>query len=149
MRIGRLKLIVLLLPMMTGCLRHNRVLQRPEVNIPVTSPDVLQLVDVVNRRYDPISSLTATLEVAVTVKGIHPGEVTDYASCPGYLWLRKPCSLRILILVPVLHTRAVDPASDGIGFTLRMPSRNRTIQGTNAVTSPPIIPWRICVPTYS
>jgi hypothetical protein len=108
MRIARLKLIVLLLTMMTGCLRHTRVSQQPEFSAPVPSPNVLQLVETINRRYDQISSLTATLEVAVTVGGTHPGEVTDYAPCPGYLLFRKPYGLRVLILVPVLHTHAVD-----------------------------------------
>jgi len=60
MRIARLKLIVLLLPMMTGCLRHTRVSQQPEFSAPVPSPNVLQLVETINRRYDQISSLTAT-----------------------------------------------------------------------------------------
>jgi hypothetical protein len=67
MRIGRLKLIVLLLPMMTGCLRHTRVSQQPEFSAPVPSLNVLQLVETINRRYDQISSLTATLKVAVAV----------------------------------------------------------------------------------
>jgi hypothetical protein len=136
MRIGRLKLIVLLLPMMTGCLRHTRVSQQPEFSAPVPSPNVLQLVETINRRYDQISSLTATLEVAVTVGAPHPGEVTDYAPCPGYLLFRKPYGLRVLILVPVLHTHAVDLASDGMSFTLLMPPRNRAIVGNNTVTKP-------------
>jgi hypothetical protein len=134
MRIGRLKLIVLLLPMMAGCLRHTRVSQQPEFSAPVRSPNVLQLVETINRRYDQISSLTATLEVALTVSGTHPGEVTDYAPCPGYLLFRKPYGLRVLILVPVLHTHAVDLASDGMSFTLLMPPRNRAIVGKNTVT---------------
>src|SRR5580692_2971716 len=134
MRIGRLKFFALLLPMMTGCLRHTRVSRQPEFSVPVPSPNVLQLVETINRRYDQISSLTATLEVAVTVGGTHPAEVTDYAPCPGYLLFRKPYKLRVLILVPVLHTRAVDLASDGMGFTLLIPSRNRAIEGDNTMT---------------
>ena len=134
MRIARLKFLALLLPMITGCLRHTRALRQPEPNTPVASPNVLQMVETINRRYEQISSLTATLEVAVTVNGTHPGEVTDYTSCPGYLLFRKPYNLRVLILVPVLHTHAVDLASDGIGFTLLLPSRNRAIEGNNTVS---------------
>jgi hypothetical protein len=136
MRIGWLKPFLLLLPMTTGCLRHTRVSQQPELNTPIANPDVLQLVETINRRYEQISSLTATLEVAVTVRGTHPGEVTDYTPCPGYLVFRKPYGLRVLILVPVLHTHAVDLASDGVGFTLLIPSRNRAIEGNNTVTKP-------------
>jgi hypothetical protein len=134
MRIGCLRLFVLLLPMTTGCLRHTRVSQQPEINSPIANPNILQLVETINRRYDQISSLTATLEVAVTVGGTHPGEVTDYAPCPGYLLFRKPYGLRVLILVPVLHTHAVDLASDGMSFTLLIPPRNRAVEGNNTVT---------------
>jgi hypothetical protein len=122
--------------MATGCLRHTRVSQQPELNTPIANPDALQLVETINRRYEQISSLTATLEVAVTVRGTHPGEVTDYAPCPGYLLFRKPYGLRVLILVPVLRTHAVDLASDGLSFTLLIPPRNRAIEGTNTVTKP-------------
>jgi hypothetical protein len=134
MRIGCLKLFVLLLPMTTGCLRHTRVSQQSELNTPIANPDVLQMVETINRRYEQISSLTATLEVSVTVGGTHPGEVTDYAPCPGYLLFRKPYRLRVLILVPVLHTHAVDLASDGMSFTLLIPPKNRAIEGNNTVT---------------
>jgi hypothetical protein len=137
MRIGCLRLFVLLLPMTTGCLRHTRVSQQPEINSPIANPNILQLVETINRRYDLISSFTATLEVAVTVGGTHPGEVTDYTPCPGYLLFRKPYRLRVLILVPVLHTQAVDLASDGMSFTLLIPPRNRAIEGNNTVTKSP------------
>src|ERR1700721_1964024 len=106
MRIGRLKFFALLLPMMTGCLRHTRVSRQPEFSVPVPNPNILQLVETINRRYDQISSLTATLEVAVTVSGTHPGEVTDYTPCPGYLVFRKPYGLRVVILSPLRHTHA-------------------------------------------
>jgi hypothetical protein len=76
-------------------------------------------------RYHP---LLPRWKFAVTVKRTHPDEVTDYASCPGYLLFRKPYNLRVLILVPVLHSHAVDLASDGMGFTLLIPSRNRAIE---------------------
>src|SRR3984957_13933417 len=134
MRIGCLRLFVLLLPMTTGCLRHTRVSQQPEINSPIANPNILQLVETINRRYDLILSFTATLEVALTVGGTHPGEVTDYAPCPGYLLFRKPYGLRVLLLVPVLHTHAVDLASDGMSFTLLMPPRNRAIVGNNTAT---------------
>jgi outer membrane lipoprotein-sorting protein len=134
MRIGPSKLLVFLFPLLSGCLRNTRLLQQPESNSPIVNPSVLQLVETVNQRYDRISSLTVTVDVAVTVGGIHTGEETNYSPCSGYLLLRKPNMLRVLILVPVLHTRAMDMVSDGTSFTLLMPSKNRAIEGTNTVT---------------
>jgi hypothetical protein len=128
MRIGPLKLLTLLLPVMTGCLRHTRVLQQPELTSSIGNLDVLQLVETISRRYDQISSLTDTLDFAVTVAGTHPGEEADYTPCLGYLLFRKPYMIRVLILMPVLHTHAVDLASDGTSFTLLMPPTNRAIE---------------------
>ena len=49
---------------------------------------------------------------------------------------RKPKMLRVLILVPVLHTDALDLASDGNTFKLYLiPRSNKVIEGKNSVTS--------------
>ena len=42
--------------------------------------------------------------------------------------------LRVLVLVPVLHSRAMDLVSDGTVFTLLIPPKNRVIQGKNTIT---------------
>jgi outer membrane lipoprotein-sorting protein len=133
MRKGWLRLSALLLPVLTGCLSHTRKLEQPEL-IPVINPDVAQLIEITNRRYQHVSSLTATLDFAVSVSGPDRSEWTDYTPCSGYLLFRKPHMLRVLVLVPVLHTRAVDLVSDGTTFTLYIPSKNRAIEGKNTVT---------------
>jgi Glycosyltransferase family 87 len=126
MRFRWLKHFVLLMPMMTGCVRHTRVLQQQKLNSPVASPDVLQLVETVNRRYDQICSLTATLEFGVTVSGPHPGEETDYTPCSGYILFRKPYMLRVLILVPVISA-TVPSASARAGDSDAGVSRFRVV----------------------
>jgi outer membrane lipoprotein-sorting protein len=133
MRKSWLKLSALLLPVATGCLSHTRKLDQPEL-IPVIKPDVAQLIEIINQRYQQVSSLTATLDFAVSVSGPGRSEWTDYTTCSGYLLFRKPYMLRVLVLVPVLHTRALDLVSDGTTFTLFIPPKNRAIEGKNTVT---------------
>ena len=133
MRKGWLKLSALFLPVVTGCLSHTRKLEQPQL-IPVINPNVAQLIEIINRRYQQVSSLTATLDFAVSVSGSDRTEWTDYTSCSGYLLFRKPHMLRVLVLVPVLHTRVMDLASDGTTFTLFIPPKNRAIEGKNTVT---------------
>jgi hypothetical protein len=62
------------------------------------------------------------------------GKETDTTSFGGYILLRKPDSLRVLGLVPVLRTHAFDLASDGTDFKLYIPVKNKAIVGPNAVT---------------
>lgn len=126
----------LLLPVLTGCLSHTRKLQQPVLAGPVLDADVVQLISGINHRYETISSLTATAEFAPSIGGAHQGQETDYTSSTGYILFRKPESLRVLVLVPVLHTHAVDLASNGKTFTLLIPPKNRAIVGKNTVTKP-------------
>ena len=136
MRKDWLKLLALLLPVLTGCLSHTRKLQQPRLAGAALNADAVQLVEAVNHRYNQINSLTATVEFAASVGGAHKGQQTDYPSFQGYILFRKPEMLRVLGLVPVLHTHAFDLASDGSNFTLLIPSKSRAIEGTNAVSKP-------------
>jgi hypothetical protein len=73
----------------------------------------MQLVEAVNRRYDQVNSLSATVDFAASVGGAHTGKQTDYTSIHGYIRLRKPQMLRVLGYLPVVRLRAFDLASDG------------------------------------
>jgi hypothetical protein len=136
MRKEWLNSLLLLLPMITGCLSHTVKLQQPELAGPVVNADVLQLVETINQRYDQISSLTATVEFTASVGGEDHGKRTDYASCKGYILFRKPRMLRVLVLLPVLQTRALDLVSNGANFTLLIPSKNRAVEGSDTITRP-------------
>lgn len=126
-----LTLWVLGLPLLGGCLKHTRKLVKPTVAGPAMSATVLDLVAGINERYNKISSLNATVEFAASQGGVRHGEQTDYTPVQGYILFRKPKMLRVLGLVPVLHTRAFDLASNGSTFTLLIPPKNQAIEGSN------------------
>jgi hypothetical protein len=98
--------------------------------------DAVQLVEAINQRYEQVNNLTATVDFAASVGGAHKGQETDYTSIRGYIIFQKPQMLRVLGLVPVLHTHAFDLASNGETFTLLIPPRSRAIVGSNSVTNP-------------
>jgi hypothetical protein len=82
------------------------------------------------------------------VGGAHKGQETDYTSIRGYIIFQKPKMLRVLGLVPVLHTHAFDLASNGETFTLLMPTRSRAIIGSNSVTNPAASPLENMRPEF-
>src|ERR1700744_486424 len=125
MRRDWLKLLALVVPVLTGWLSPTRKLQQPKLAGTVMNADAVQLVEAVNKRYEQIHSLTATVDFAASVGGAHKGKETDYTSVPGYIVFGKPQMLRVLGLVPVLRTHAFDLASDGQAFTLLIPPRSR------------------------
>lgn len=126
--------ITLCLPALTGCLSHTRKLPQPKMPSVVLSADSEQLVSNINKQYEAIQTLNATVEFQASVGGEQKGKITDYTSVKGYILLRKPEMLRVLGLLPVLNTRAFDLASDGATFKLWIPHENKAIIGTNAVS---------------
>src|SRR5271155_3370449 len=128
--------IALALPVLTGCLSHTRKLPQPKMPSIVQSADVQQLVNNINKQYDSIETLNATVEFQASVGGEQKGKVTDYTSVRGFILLRKPEMLRVLGLLPVLSTRAFDLASDGSSFKLLIPHENKAIVGSNTVGKP-------------
>lgn len=124
---------MLLLPLLNGCLWHTRRIKQakpPEVVMTATAED---LVREINGQCDNIHSLSATVEFQATVGGPRKGKEKTYTSFTGYILLRKPESLRVIGLVPVLHTRAFDMASNGQTFKLWIPHENKVFEGPNAV----------------
>lgn len=129
--------MLLLLPALTGCLTHTRKLpplRKPEL---VLTADAAELVAGINRSYEAVQSLTATVTFQATVNKSVKGEGTDYTGVPGYILLRKPGKLRVLGLVPVLHTHAFDLASDGQSFRLVIPPLNKAIEGSSSKVTKP------------
>ena len=135
MRRDWLKFLALMVPVLTGCLSHTRSLQKPIMAGTVLNADAVQLVEAVNRRYDQVNSLTATVDFAASVGGAHTGKETDYTSFHGYILFRKPQMLRVIGLLPVVRTHAFDLASNGQTFTMVIPHYNKAIEGSNAVTT--------------
>jgi outer membrane lipoprotein-sorting protein len=128
-------LAALCLSALTGCLSHTRKLQIPKGPLVVMTADAAQLVGNVNRAYDAIHSLNATVDLQASVGGLKKGSVTDYTSFRAYILVRKPEMLRVLGLLPVVRTPAFDLVSDGHTFKLMIPSKNQAIEGKNSVVT--------------
>jgi outer membrane lipoprotein-sorting protein len=125
---------MLLLPLLNGCLVHTRVVQKAIAPSEVITATADQLVKSINDRCQDIHSLRATVEFQATEGGPKKGKEKTFTSFSGYILLRKPESLRVIGLLPVLHTRAFDMATDGSTFKLLVPHNNKVIEGPNTVT---------------
>ena len=126
------------LPMLalSGCLKHTRILERPETPAVVLTASPQQLIQQVNDRFDAIHSMNATVLIRASVGDAAKGKETDYTSIRGYILLRQPSMLRVLGMLPVIETRAFDMVSNGKSFTLLIPPKSLAITGTGTVTTP-------------
>lgn len=128
--------LISLVPALTGCLTHTRIVPRTHMAEMVIGTSLDQLVKQVNTQYDAIQTMKATVEISATTGGGLQGKVTESPNFSGYIFLRKPEDLRVILLVPVLRNQAMDMVSDGKTWKLWIPPRNRAMEGTSQVTKP-------------
>jgi len=132
-RTTSLLLLLLLLPLLDGCLVHTRRIKQAKMPSTVMTATADDLVEEINDRCKAIHSLSATVTFTATVGGPRKGKEKTYTSFNGYILLRKPESLRVIGLVPLLHTRAFDMATNGQTFKLWIPHENKVFEGPNTV----------------
>ena len=87
-------------------------------------------------RYEAMQTFNAGVEISATTGGGLQGKEVQTLSFAGYILMRKPEFLRVLLLVPVVRTQALDMVSDGKNFKLYIPPRKRAIVGSNTLTTP-------------
>jgi outer membrane lipoprotein-sorting protein len=129
-------LVCLPLLVLSGCLKHTRILEKPQAPTVVMTASAQQLIQQLDQRYDVIHSLLATVLIQASVGGAVKGKETDYTSIHGYILLRQPTMLRVVGMLPVIETRAFDMVSDGKSFTLLIPPKSLAVTGTGTVTTP-------------
>lgn len=95
-----------------------------------------QLEERINAQDAAIQTLNATVDIAASSGGGHEGQVKEIPTFAGYIFLRKPADLRVLLLVPVLRSRALDMVSDGKNFKLLIPPKNRAMVGADKLATP-------------
>ena len=121
---------------LTGCVSRTHLVRKVRRAPVVQSTSLDALVSNMNSRYDEVQTINMSVEIMASTGGGKTGEVKEYPSFSGYIFLRKPSDLRVLLLVPVLRSKALDMVSDGKTFKLLIPPRNKAIVGNNEVTEP-------------
>ena len=89
------------------------------------------LVKRINAEATEAQTLKATVGITVSVGGSKLGKITEYQEIRGYILARKPSSLRMIGLFPILQSHVFDMVSSGQEFKLWIPSKNQFIVGDN------------------
>ncbi len=131
-------LVVLGLTGLTGCFSSVRRVAKVQVQAPGSyrTADLGALEKELSEREAAVKTLHAAVLITASTGGSKTGQVKTYTSFRGWIYVQKPRSLRVLLQLPVIGTRALDMVSDGSTFTLLIPPKNRAITGTNEVTNP-------------
>jgi outer membrane lipoprotein-sorting protein len=123
--------LVTLAPALTGCLTHIRTVPKARPAEVVMSATLDHLLSRVDTRFNEIQSLNATVEIVASEGGARQGQIKEFPSFSGYIFLRKPESLRVLMRVPLLGSQALDMVSDGKIWKLWVPPKKIAMTGTS------------------
>ncbi len=120
----------------TACLFHTRPVEDTYSKIPLKESTQQGLIDQVNQQCQAIQSLKATVDIDTSTGGVKKGQVTDYKEIRGFILARKPSSLHMKGLMPIVRTTAFDMVSDGQQFKVWIPTKNRFVVGQNQMSTP-------------
>src|ERR1700679_1696915 len=127
---------VAMAPVLTGCLSHTYKVPKTRPAPVVMSATQDQLLTQVETRFNQIQSLKATVEIVSAEGGARQGQVIQHPSFSGYIFLRKPQDLRVLLRLPILGSEALDMVSDGKAWKLWIPHYKKAWTGTGENPDP-------------
>src|SRR5271157_233718 len=128
-------LIILLLGE-TGCLFRTRIVEPRTSTAKLQTATKQELVNRINQEAASIKTLNATVDIDTSIGGEKKGKVTDFQEIRGYILVRKPDTLRMIGLFPIVRNTAFDMVSDGNRFKLSIPAKNKFYIGSAEVTNP-------------
>src|SRR5271156_640452 len=128
--------LVALAPALTGCLTRIRTVPKTRPAEVVMNATLDQLLQQVETRFNQVQSLTATVEIVASEGGSRQGQIKEYPSFNGYILLRKPEDLNVILRLPILGSQALDMVSDGKTWKLWAPRRNMALVGTSEAADP-------------
>lgn len=130
--------LCLLSSALCSCVVRRRLISRRGANPTQTLlvANRAYLTDAVNRQYRAVHDFNATVDMVPALGSAEKSKITEYKDVRGYILFRKPASIRMIGLYPVLRSKAFDMASTGAGFKLYIPSKSLLIMGPNDVVQP-------------
>jgi hypothetical protein len=130
---------------LSGCFFRTHTVPSHASTAKLESATLRQLVDSINSEAAKIKTLNATVDIATSVGRQQKGKanetkVSEYTEIRGYVLLRKPTTLRMIGLFPVVRNRLFDMVSQGEEFKLSLPTQNKFIVGKSELAHPALHP---------
>jgi outer membrane lipoprotein-sorting protein len=124
---------------LTGCFSTTRIVPKTMAPDTYRTASVETLEKELSDRDALLKTLNAQVLITASTGGAKEGKVTEYTSFKGYIFVRRPDDLRVIMLLPLLGSRALDMVSDGKTFTLVHATAGHGdvwMTGSNTVTEP-------------
>jgi hypothetical protein len=129
-------LLLAIAPVLSGCYKHTRIVEQVRTPDVVMDASANELIQKLNSNFDALQTLNTSVTLTPSVGGGHSGKVTTYAAFKGYILMRKPRDLRVLMQLPLVGSVALNMVSTGNDFKLVIPPENKAMVGTDQVKTP-------------
>jgi outer membrane lipoprotein-sorting protein len=134
-RCSRMLLLIAIFPL-GGCLYRSRPVALHTSTVQLQTATGNDLVERINAEATEIQTLKATVGITASVGGSKLVKITEYQEISAYILARKPSSLRMIGLSPILENHVFDMVSSGQEFKLWIPSKNRFIASNHDTARP-------------
>jgi outer membrane lipoprotein-sorting protein len=123
---------------LTGCFSTTRLVLKTQAPDTYRTESVEEVEKSVSDQDAAVKTLNAQVMITATTGGSKEGSVKEYTSFKGYIFIRKPADLRVILQLPLIGSRALDMVSNGDSFTLMRASSHGNVwmQGADKVTKP-------------
>jgi len=125
-----LLLLIAVVPL-GGCLSRSRPLAVHASTAQLQTATANDLIERINAEAAEIQTLKATVGITASVGGSKLDKITEFQEIRGYILARKPSSLRMIGLFPIMQNQVFDLANNGPEFKLWIPSRNQFVAGNS------------------
>ncbi len=135
-RAVRVALLGALASCLAGCYSHTLALNKVIVAPGVHDATLEELNTRLASQYAVVKTLTLKVNIQVSTGGTHEGESKVYLTVPGYILVRKPADLLVLLQAPVAGNMLLQMVANGTTFKLLSPPKNIAREGSETVSSP-------------
>lgn len=125
--------ILTIAAVLTSCTSRQRTIVRashPTAKTLLTATKA-ELIKRVADNYAAVQSFSATVDLTSSVGSVNKGKIKEYTDITAYIDFRKPGDLRVVGILPVVHSTAFHMVSDGQEFRVSIPLRSKFIEGRN------------------
>jgi Domain of unknown function (DUF4292) len=129
-RCSRILLLIAVVPL-GGCFSRSRPVALRTSTAQLQTATGKDLIECSDAEATEIQTLKATVGITASVGGSKLGKITEYQEIRSYILVRKPASLRMIGLFPILQNQVFDMVSSGQEFKLWIPSRNQFFAGNS------------------
>jgi hypothetical protein len=96
-----------------------------------------ELVANINNDANHLQTFIANVDIHFSTGGKKKGVVTDYTDVNGFILVRKPETMRMIVKAPVVGNSLLDMVSNGKTFEVSFPPKNQFFVGSSRLIGKP------------